>query len=90
MGMEGLSFKRWGVVNYGAYDMNTDYSIVGFDLCQSGGQGGEFIAPWEVQEEYHKHCIGFVSNSFHCFFYGGGEGGLMILVQVVRLNAAIQ
>ena len=47
-GKEGLRFKRWGVVNYGAYDVNKDYNSVGFDLCNSVGQGGKFIAPWEA------------------------------------------
>ena len=52
-----------------------------FDLCNSGGEGGKFIAPWESLVEFHKHHVGFICGSFRYFCYGGGEGGLVLLVQ---------
>ena len=32
-------------------------------------------------EEFHKHCVEFVCGSIGYFCYGGGEGGLVLLVQ---------
>ena len=49
MMMEVLRVWRWCFVHNGAYNMNQNYSSVRFDLCDSGGQGGEFIAPWEAR-----------------------------------------
>ena len=55
--------------------MNQNYIVVGFDLYDSGGEGGELNKPWEVWEECFKHCGGFGCCSFG--FHGGGYGGLM-------------
>ena len=46
MEMEGSRLKRWGVGNDGAYDVNQNYSSVGFDLVDSDGQGGELNSRW--------------------------------------------
>ena len=64
MKLEGLRFIQWWLVNYGANDVNQDYSDVGFDLVDNGGQGGEFNAPWEAWEEFLKCCVGFVIVPF--------------------------
>ena len=78
MNMEGLRLKRWGVVNDGAFDIIPNYSRVGFDINDSGRQGGEFNEPWEAQEECLKRYVGFWF--IHLVFDGGGEGGLTLLV----------
>ena len=33
-------------------NMNQNYRVMGFDLVDSSGQGGEFNSPWEEHEEY--------------------------------------
>ena len=88
--MGGLRFKRWCWVCNGAYNMSKDYSNVGFDLSVSRGQGGKFIAPLEVREECHKRYARFVCDSFGCCHYGGGEGGLMLVVQDALLMMCYQ
>ena len=64
-------------------------STVVFYLNNNGGEGGEFIAPCEAQEKFHKRCVGFVCHSFGFLRYDGGEGGLVLLVQVYLLNIVL-
>ena len=83
MKMESLILKQWGLVNEGTFDVIPNYNRVGFDLNNSGGQGGEFNEPWEAQEECLKRYVGFWF--IHLVFDGGGEGGLTLLVRSVLL-----
>ena len=41
-----------------------NYSDIGFDLVDSGGQGGNFNPPWEGREECLKQWVGFFIISF--------------------------
>ena len=59
MKMEGLKLKRWGVVKNGAFDVIPNYRRVGFNLNDSGGQGGKFNEPWEAQCRVLVHSFGF-------------------------------
>ena len=86
--LDGLRLMRWGLVNKGTYDTNQNYSNVGFDLVDSGGQGGELNAFWEVREAWLKYFVGFVI--VHLVFDGEGEGGLMLLVHIVLLMLCYQ
>ena len=63
--------------------MNQNYIVVGFDLYDSGVQGGELNEPWEAWEECLKRCVGFEYCSFS-FPYGVG-GGIALLVRDAQL-----
>ena len=47
--MEGLRLRALGSVIDGAYNVNQNYIVVGFDLYDSGEQGSELNEPWEAQ-----------------------------------------
>ena len=45
MNLDGLIFMKMGFGKQRCIQHEPNYSSVGFDLCYSGGNGGEFIAP---------------------------------------------
>ena len=77
--MEGLILRELDILHDGAIKVNQNYTIVGFDLHISGGQGGEINEPWKMPEECLKHCGKVLIHSFG--FSCVGDGALTLLVR---------
>ena len=62
--VEGLRLGAMGILKDGGNNVNPNYTLVGFDLHGSGGQGGVINALWKSREDYLRRCGSFLMSFF--------------------------